>query len=198
MGLAVAAVIALGAALTRSRSPHRSVASTDGTVRTNTVPIIETDLSDSQILPGTLGFGAQTPVLGRGDGIVTQLPVVGSATARGRSLYRVDDQPVPVFYGKTPLFRTLRRPVAPKPPAVLDLGTTDPDRTPRGPSSPLATPPASPPKPVSPLRGRDVTVVAQNLRALGYDIGGQPGKGAAVYTSALWMHTSGTRPKRRC
>ncbi|MBK3574888.1 hypothetical protein JHN63_13895 [Streptomyces sp. MBT65] len=75
------------------------------------------------------------------DGVITQLPAVGTKVSRGRSLYRLDDRPVPVFYGTTPLFRPLDT---------------------RG------------------LMGRDVKVVADNLRALGYDIGAQPASGSWV------------------
>lgn len=105
-----------------------------------TVTVTRTDLSDSTTLPGSLGYGAATPVTGRGAGVVTALAATGSTVVRGRTLYRADDQPVLLFYGGTPLFRTL----------------------------------AAPKSPAKPLRGRDVTVVADNLRALGYDIGYRP------------------------
>jgi Putative peptidoglycan binding domain len=123
-----------------------------------TATVARTDLSDSTTLPGTLGFGAATPVTGRGTGVVTALAAAGSTVVRGRTLYRADDQPVLLFYGGTPLFRTLAAPTS--------TGTST----------------AKPP------RGRDVTVVADNLQALGYDIGYRPpdddGLGA-TYTAPL-------------
>jgi peptidoglycan hydrolase-like protein with peptidoglycan-binding domain len=64
-------------------------------------------------------------------------------------VYRVDDQPVPLFYGGLPLFRTLATP-----------NTT----------------------------GRDVRIIADNLRALGYSIGVQPRAahdGESVLTASL-------------
>jgi hypothetical protein len=39
--------------------------------------------------------------------VLTRLPTVGTIATRGESLYRVNDRPVPVFYGRTPLFREL-------------------------------------------------------------------------------------------
>ncbi|MDR6317040.1 efflux RND transporter periplasmic adaptor subunit [Actinoplanes couchii] len=65
------------------------------------------DLQDERTVTGTLGFGPARPVKGTGAGILTRLPAVGAKVARGTVLYRVNDQPVPVFYGATPLFRTI-------------------------------------------------------------------------------------------
>ncbi len=133
----------------------------------HTAEVTRTDLSDSRSLPGTLGHGPRTPVTGRGTGVVTALAAPGSTVTRGHSLYRVDDQPVVLLYGGTPLFRTLKAPSG------------------KG----------------EPLRGHDVTVVADNLHALGYDIGYRPpdtdGHGA-TYTPALaaavkrWQQHIGT------
>jgi peptidoglycan hydrolase-like protein with peptidoglycan-binding domain len=72
--------------------------------------VTRSDLADSRTLPGTLGFGAPVPVRGSGPGVVTQLPPVGFAVRRGQPLYRVDDQPIPVLFGTTPLFRALDEP----------------------------------------------------------------------------------------
>ncbi|ASR00780.1 hypothetical protein CGL27_48725 [Streptomyces sp. 11-1-2] len=65
----------------------------------------------------------------------------GTTVSRGKTLYRVDDRPVPVLYGSVPMYRRLEVP-----------NTV----------------------------GRDVRVIADNLRALGYDIGRQPGPGETV------------------
>jgi peptidoglycan hydrolase-like protein with peptidoglycan-binding domain len=132
-------------------------------VKVSTTTVIRTDLSDSQTLSGTLGFGVQTPVKGTADAVVTKLPAVGTTVARGHELYRADDQPVVVFYGDTPVFRPLKSADSP--------------------------------------RGRDVTVVADNLRALGYEIGTVPSSSAgSVYTPALaaavkrWQKHVGMKP----
>ncbi|SNT65644.1 Putative peptidoglycan binding domain-containing protein [Asanoa hainanensis] len=72
-----------------------------------TTKVTRTDLSDTQTLGGTLGFGPERVVKGAGTGIVTKLPRVGDTVGRGKPLYWVDDRPVPVLFGGTPLFRTI-------------------------------------------------------------------------------------------
>ncbi|MFI7100882.1 hypothetical protein ACIBK8_16110 [Streptomyces sp. NPDC050161] len=114
----------------RDQQPKKAGAPSAGTTK-----IVRTDLADSRTLPGTLGFGGQRTVKGTGKGAVTRLPKTGAPVSRGKPLYWVDDQPVMVFFGDTPFFRT--------------LGTAG-------------------------TGGRDVTVLAENLRALGYDTGPTP------------------------
>ncbi|MFH8470994.1 hypothetical protein [Streptomyces sp. NPDC017991] len=143
--IAVAALLTagvVGVSLAGMRSDGKpSGAAASGAPRVSTVAVVRTDLSSTLSLNGTLGYGRTVSVKGGKDGLVTQLPAVGAKVSRGRSLYRLDDRPVPVFYGTTPLFRPLDT---------------------RG------------------LMGRDVKVVADNLRALGYDIGAQPASGSWV------------------
>ncbi|MFE2416363.1 hypothetical protein [Streptomyces hokutonensis] len=138
--LLTAGVVGVGVAGVRSGGKPSGAAASDAP-RVNTVAVVRTDLSSTLSLHGTLGYGRTISVKGGKEGLVTQLPAVGSKVSRGRSLYRLDDRPVPVFYGTTPLFRPLDT---------------------RG------------------LMGRDVKVVADNLRALGYDIGAQPASGSWV------------------
>ncbi|AWS40762.1 hypothetical protein DKM19_04745 [Streptosporangium sp. 'caverna'] len=116
---------------------------TAGTVKAQvaTASVVRTNLSDTQALVGTLGFGVEKPLRGAGDGLVTRLPKAGASVLRGRPLYWVDDRPVTVFFGDTPLFRKLGE---------------------------------------EGVQGRDVTVVANNLKALGYDIGLLPPRTSAV------------------
>ncbi|MEW2117855.1 hypothetical protein AB0945_22240 [Streptomyces sp. NPDC005474] len=145
--VAVAVVVALAASglviglIDWNSGGKRSAATASGAARVTTVAVVRTDLSDTQTMDGTLGYGQSVAVKGGKDGVVTQLPDVGTTVSRGRSLYRVDDRPVPVFYGSTPLFRTLDA---------------------RG------------------VVGRDVRMVADNLKALGYVIGYQPAPGTWV------------------
>ncbi|MGW2104604.1 hypothetical protein ACWCPX_44530 [Streptomyces olivaceoviridis] len=110
-----------------------------GVPSAQTTVIRRTDLSDSETLPGTLGYGAAVTVKGAGNGLITKLPASGSTVTRGKPLYWVDDRPVAVFYGDTPVFRTLDE-------AAVKAGAS----------------------------GSDVTVLADNLKALGYDIGPEP------------------------
>lgn len=204
--LAIAAAIVL-ATVAVAAGGHESHSTARGPARVATTTVVKTDLSDSQVLPGVLGFGAQTPVIGRGTGVITKLPVPGRITTRGKSLYRVDDQPVPVFFGDTPLFRTLHKPTVKKTGVTTGKNADSPASPPASP--PAATPPASPPsappitpppttKPTPPQQGRDVSVVAENLRALGYHVGYQP-SGRGRYTATLatavkhWQHDVGMK-----
>lgn len=107
----VTLVIAVGAgvgALAVRRHPGGDAASTPPPVTTTTVT--RASLSDTRSLNGTLGFGPERLVKGAGEGVVTRLPRVGDTVARGKPLYWVNDRPVPVLFGGTPLFRTLDKP----------------------------------------------------------------------------------------
>ena len=113
----------------------------DQRIAVQTAELVTMDMSNTRSLPGTLGYGTARALKGSRSGIVTWLPAPGKSVKRGEQLYRVDDQPVPLFYGGIPLFRTL-----------TERNTV----------------------------GRDVRLVADNLTALGYSIGRQPGTGQKV------------------
>ncbi|WP_406002904.1 hypothetical protein [Streptomyces sp. NBC_00829] len=121
--------------------------------KTTTVKVVRKDLSDSRSLDGTLGYAKPQAVKGAKDGIVTWLAAAGTTVSRGKELYRVDDRPVPVFYGTVPLYRRLE-------------GRN--------------------------LVGRDVKVIADNLRALDYDIGSQPSPGEVVTVTTPANNTAPT------
>ncbi|GLP67242.1 peptidoglycan-binding protein [Streptomyces sp. TUS-ST3] len=157
----VAGVTGAGAYVWRDVHPgHQTQASAPDRVRTTT--ITRTDLSDSRTLPGTLGFGTPHALKGVGQGMVTRLPKPGARAVRGKALYRVDDRPVPVFFGDTPFFRPLAK---------------------------------------TGVRGHDVSVLGDNLRALGYDTGLAAGSRSTgdgeEFTPALaaalkrWQHDTG-------
>jgi Putative peptidoglycan binding domain len=66
---------------------------------------------------GTLGYAAQpdgTPysVINQASGAYTQLPSAGDEIGCGESLYRVDNDPVPLLCGETPLYRPLQEGVS--------------------------------------------------------------------------------------
>lgn len=177
VGLVALAVVGTSALRARAALAGATPAPT---VSVTTTTVVRTSLSDARTMPGTLGFGAAAPLAGHGEGTVTWLPAAGAVVGRGAPLYRVDDRPVPILVGATPLFRTLST-------------TPPPDDTGDG-SGQEAPPPAYP------LEGSDVTVVADNLVALGYDIGARrPGAapGTTRYTAALakavraWQHDLG-------
>lgn len=79
---------------------------TDSAAPVETTTVERRDLSETEDFPGTLAFGVATPVKG-GAGVLTELPVVGTVLDRGSVAFRMNDLPVPVFIGATPLFRPL-------------------------------------------------------------------------------------------
>ncbi|WP_281900890.1 efflux RND transporter periplasmic adaptor subunit [Micromonospora humidisoli] len=135
----VLAVVVSGVVWSVHRGP--ATAGGDPPVPVQTTTVVRTDLASTVSLTGTLGYGRAEPVKGGRSGTVTWLPPAGATVTRGGQLYRIDDQPVPLFYGGLPLYRDLAEP-----------GTV----------------------------GRDVRVVATNLKALGYEIGYQPVPGEKV------------------
>jgi hypothetical protein len=97
---AVVAVAALGIAHHRHHSAPR-------TPVLATTTVVRTDLTTTATYNASVGFGAEQTVSATGSGTITRLPAAGSVIGRGRPLYWVDDRPVVVFYGATPLFRPL-------------------------------------------------------------------------------------------
>ncbi|NKZ07856.1 peptidoglycan-binding protein [Actinomadura latina] len=72
-----------------------------------TAPIERTTLVETHDVDGTLGYGDTRTVTGAGRGTLTWLAGPGTVISRGRPVYRVDDEPVPLLYGRLPLYRTL-------------------------------------------------------------------------------------------
>jgi peptidoglycan hydrolase-like protein with peptidoglycan-binding domain len=72
-----------------------------------TEPVVRADLATRQQVDGVLGHGDAKPVLGHG-GIITWLPEAGATIRRGQTVYRVDGRGVPLFYGRSPFWRTMR------------------------------------------------------------------------------------------
>ncbi|WP_043217205.1 hypothetical protein [Streptomyces sp. 351MFTsu5.1] len=157
VGVVVPAVVVAGAFTVTAWQDDDGRADTSNghTVRTATAVVTRSDLSNAQTLDGVLGYGRATTVKGGRPGLVTWLPATGTTVRRGEALYRVDNVPVPVLYGATPLYRTLRA-----------RGTTGPD----------------------------VRTVADNLRALGYDIGPQPPIGTWVTPRSVTAEPAPTGP----
>ncbi|MFJ6986217.1 MULTISPECIES: peptidoglycan-binding protein [unclassified Streptomyces] len=136
------AVIGLGGAgIGLARTGDGDHPSAGAPIAVGSARVTRADLSDSVALSGSLGFGPPRTFRGSGKGIVTWLPPAGTTVGRGRELYRADDHAVVVFFGTTPLFRTLD---------------------------------------TEGMVGRDVKVVVDNLRALGYDTGTQPAIGSVI------------------
>jgi hypothetical protein len=75
-----------------------------------TTQVRRTDLSTSTSAAGILGYGNTRMIKGTGSGILTWLPATGATVDRGGQLYRVNDKPVALFFGDTPLYRKLDTP----------------------------------------------------------------------------------------
>ena len=73
-----------------------------------TAEVTRGTLIDEETKTGDLGYGDTTAIKARGSGTVTGLAATGSTVTRGKPLYRVDDDPVVLLYGKLPAYRTLR------------------------------------------------------------------------------------------
>ncbi|MFJ5303615.1 hypothetical protein [Streptomyces sp. NPDC088350] len=106
VALAGVTATALGVTVWQDGTAKPGTTATDS-ARVGTATVTRTDLSNAQTLSGTLGYGKAAPVKGAKPGLVTWLPAPGARVSRGHPLYKVDNVPVPVFYGGTPLYRTL-------------------------------------------------------------------------------------------
>ena len=107
-GLALAVTVAATAAWTAARR-----GSDDGqgdqraALRTSTAAVVRRDLNAQEAVAGTLGYGDTRTILAGRQGTVTGLAAEGRVLRRGQNLYRVDNRPVPLFYGSIPWWRTL-------------------------------------------------------------------------------------------
>jgi len=72
-----------------------------------TAPVERTTLVETQQVDGTLGYGSTRTATTSGGGTVTWLPAAGTTLRRGRAAYKVDNRPVPLLYGRLPVYRTL-------------------------------------------------------------------------------------------
>lgn len=72
-----------------------------------TAAVVTTDLRRLETFPATLRYSEQRNVIAAAGGIVTRVPVEGTELARGDPIIEVDGQPVFVFYGERPMWRSL-------------------------------------------------------------------------------------------
>ncbi|AXB45469.1 peptidoglycan-binding protein [Amycolatopsis albispora] len=72
-----------------------------------TAEVTRADLAQQETMDGTLGYGSEREVAGRKPGTITWLPAPGDVVDRGAPVYKVDDKPVPLFYGALPFYREL-------------------------------------------------------------------------------------------
>ncbi|MCW2883094.1 MAG: hypothetical protein JWQ95_7194 [Sphaerisporangium sp.] len=73
-----------------------------------TAQVTRTTLTESKTVDGTLGYGDIATVAATAQGTITWLPSPGAVVTRGRAVYSVDADRVPLLYGRMPLYRTLQ------------------------------------------------------------------------------------------
>lgn len=105
-GAATAAVVASGATAAVIGFSGTPEAAAPSGQPPETAEVVKTTLKDTVSVEGTLGYGDPVPVSGP-QGTVTWLASVGSTVKRGKPLFKVDEKPVVVLYGKLPLYRAL-------------------------------------------------------------------------------------------
>ncbi len=104
--LAGAALLSgLVAAWRSTAAPAGQGASVPAAAPPATALVARRDLVDSETVPGTLGHGAATPVIGQLSGTITALAAVGTVVGPGQVLYEVDGRGVLLFPGARPMYR---------------------------------------------------------------------------------------------
>jgi peptidoglycan hydrolase-like protein with peptidoglycan-binding domain len=73
-----------------------------------TAQVTRTTLVETEDIDGTLGYGAPVPLVNRLAGTVTSTAAAGATVSHGQALYSLDQDPVVLFYGAVPAYRTLQ------------------------------------------------------------------------------------------
>lgn len=111
-GLALAGLLAaaaLGAGATELLTASRKAAGTtiDNAYPISTATVVRRALSSQTSVDATLGYGGNYDVINQAEGTITMLPTPGQVVRQGQVLYRVDQNPVVLLYGATPMYRSL-------------------------------------------------------------------------------------------
>ena len=107
-GLTVVAVGAAGAAAVGFGGDGSGGTPTRGALPPKTAEVTRQTLVDTSEVSGELGYGEESALRhGGSGGTITWLAAAGATVRRGKPLYRVDDSPVVLLYGKLPLYRPL-------------------------------------------------------------------------------------------
>jgi hypothetical protein len=83
--------------------------------RLATAIVTRTDLVASILAEGQLGYSPTVPVVNELAGVYTALPSTASTIRAGQPLYRVDNEPVVLMYGRTPAWRSFTAGMTPGP-----------------------------------------------------------------------------------
>jgi hypothetical protein len=82
-------------------------ASSGNGLATSLTTVTRRSLSQTTQLNGTLGYAGSYTVLSQEHGMVTWLPRAGGVIRDGQVVYRVDQAPVVLLYGRIPAYRSL-------------------------------------------------------------------------------------------
>lgn len=119
MWIAIVALVIAGAVAIWLLSSNEASETADTVATVSFTDVERTTLEEITTLDGTLGFVAGDPIVYAGStngistvstgraGTLTSLPAEGSTIAEGAILYTLDEQPVVVFFGDIPAYRTL-------------------------------------------------------------------------------------------
>lgn len=110
-GVAAASLVAVGALVTTAWPSSSSDGGASPTAVERparaTVEVTREDLVVTQEAQGLVEFSGSREIKSARPGTITWLPDVGTVLTRGSTVLRTDDQPVVLFLGETPLYRTL-------------------------------------------------------------------------------------------
>jgi peptidoglycan hydrolase-like protein with peptidoglycan-binding domain len=106
--LLLVGALAGGAAWWWASLPDSDGGTAAGGPRTATAQVVRRTLASRETVDGTLGFADDDNLVNRRQGTITWLAAEGATVGRGQTLYKVDDQPVPLLYGSLPFYRELR------------------------------------------------------------------------------------------
>lgn len=106
-GLALVAAGFAGRGLWPGTARPATATAGAGAVPVSAAQVVRTSVSERQVVAGTLGYlGDFSAIDETGPGIVTWLPPAGSVIRRGQVLFTLEGQPVTLFYGPVPAWRT--------------------------------------------------------------------------------------------
>jgi peptidoglycan hydrolase-like protein with peptidoglycan-binding domain len=78
-----------------------------GALPPNTTEVTRRTLQDTHTADGDLGYGTTGTATSRLSGTLTYLPDSGAEITRNQPLYKVDNKPVTLLYGRIPAYRNL-------------------------------------------------------------------------------------------
>jgi peptidoglycan hydrolase-like protein with peptidoglycan-binding domain len=108
-GWPLAAVVAIAAAVLLAfvRSGGGATDDSEHTRVPSTALVERRTLQETVTAPGSLRYGGASELSAGRAGVITRLPRAGSRVRLGGALYSIDDRPVLLLRGRTPMWRTL-------------------------------------------------------------------------------------------